>query len=420
MSQSVNLQQQKLRRTKWVYGGLIVLTCCAVNMTSAMYSTYVMAKGLDGLELNSVRALYFVLLTPLEVLGAIFADVYGRRKGFVISCALNGVSMAMYATSSGVVGFACAEVAGALGAAFANGAFVAWFVHTLNHHGMKDPPQRIFNKVMLLNKSAALVAGEAGALLADVNQVYPWLAGALLFSVALLFAVALMREDYRQEREQRFEPKDLSLRAIWEEFVNMARAGMEYVRGNRDAKFCMAAIALLYFAIMAPNMMWQPLFVEWAASQSGLGGLWVGISVSLIIGTLIAPGLLQFVTKSERKSLLLCQWIIAAGIIVMMVFASLGAYSEAKWALFVYQTARGAFETIQQGYFQRSVSHLQSERRATITSFERMSHHLGSASGLLLSGLVWRFGTMTVAGGMMGVLLFLGTSYLWLKHRHRT
>ena len=104
--------------------------------------------------------------------------------------------MFLYAASETFWQFACAEAIAAVGSAFASGAFQAWLVDKLRHHGYVGSLSHIFAKEQQIKHGCGIIGAIAGAYLADINITLPWIGGGCVFFITLVLALALMKEEY--------------------------------------------------------------------------------------------------------------------------------------------------------------------------------------------------------------------------------
>ena len=69
-----------------------VLSCLfsagGLSVISAIYVTYLIKNGLDLFQVNLVNAIFFFTLFVCEIPTGAFADLFGRKKSFVIACVL--------------------------------------------------------------------------------------------------------------------------------------------------------------------------------------------------------------------------------------------------------------------------------------------------------------------------------------------
>lgn len=378
---------------------LLVLQRCGMYASAAVYPTFLLHHGLNLFEINVVNTVYFVTLFLFEVPTGAFADVFGRKKSFVLSCGFFVASMLAYGFSDTFWEFVAAEVLAAVAHTFASGAFDAWFVDKLRHHGHTGNLRPFFARASQIATGVALLSSLAGAFLFELYKGLPWFLGAGFHALAGGIALVAMKEEY-------FVRHPLSLAGGVEALRATLRASVRYGVRNTNVRFIMVLVLALNFATMAPNMQWQPFFGQWATTQIELGVLWAAMALSLMLGAQAAPYLLR--NLSERSALLLCHAITALGILGTTVFGLAPAL-----ALFLaHEVSRGAFGPIKTAYLH---DQLPSNVRATLVSFESISHHVGGAIGLVVSGALAHYGSLQVAWTVSGCILLLAV--LWLRRK---
>jgi MFS family permease len=89
---SASMLRQIMRRyftVWWVYsfgGGFLF----------AVYPLFLRARGLNQLQMNSVLATYFAVTFLTDVPTGAFADALGRRRSFMVGCALRALAFMVY------------------------------------------------------------------------------------------------------------------------------------------------------------------------------------------------------------------------------------------------------------------------------------------------------------------------------------
>jgi sugar phosphate permease len=223
----------------------------------------------------------------------------------------------------------------------------------------------------------------------------PWLVGGIIFAIAGVIALIVMKEEY-------FVREKFSFLGGWVKLKDIAKTSVDYGVKNKNIRFIMLLVLGLNFATMAPNMQWQPYFKQWLSNQTALGFLWSGMTLAMMLGAWLAPKLLKKVTD-ERKALLYCHSVTALCIIGTV---ALGILPVAILMFFMHEVARGAFEPIKEAYLHDEIP---SKARATIISFESIAHHAGGAIGLIASGALALHGSITLAWTGSGIVLLFVT-----------
>lgn len=356
---------------------------------------FLMAKGLNLLEINLVNFVFFGTLFIFEIPTGAFADVFGRKLSFVISCFLFAIGLIIYAYATSFWWFALGETISAIGATFSSGAFQAWLVDRLEILEYKGSINKVFAREQQIRSATGIIAALLGAFLADKNLSLPWIfAGCIMFAAGILAMIFMKEENFVRKQFSFFD----GFRAMKETIQNSARYGMR----NNVVRFIIIMGFVQYFAVQAPNMEWQPFFGHFVSQKKNFGFVYMGISIALIIGSALAPKFLN-VIKNEKNALCIAQLIIGLGICITILCNTL---VPAITIFLFHEIARGLFVPVKDAYLNDNIP---SKERATLISFESISHHLGGMIGLLISGALAQYLSMRYAWIFSGITLIVST-----------
>lgn len=385
------------KKTIKIYLLLATLNELSVSFIAATYVTFLISRGLNLFEVNLVNLTFFTTLFFCEIPTGAIADVFGRKRSFLISCLLWTISFGLYPLMTNFAGFALAEGIGAIGATFATGAFQAWLKDKLEHHGFMESIGPILAKEQQFGRTAGIIGALAGAFLADQNDSWPWLAGSAMMAVTGLLAALLMKEEY-------FVKKKLSFWEGWEEMKKVTMRSFHYGRENPKVRFILLTGFVMFAAVQAPNMQWQPFFGQFLPDKTSFGFIYTGISLAIIAGSWLAPRLAKL-WPNEKRLMIGTQITIGSGIILTALMVSLPL---AISTFLFHEIARGLFKPITDGYFNDNIP---SKERATLISFQGMAQHIGGMIGLVASGfLAEKFGipaTWVLSGSALIIVSFL-------------
>ena len=380
-----------IQKTIKQYLVLTGLTKFGMGFISAMYVTFLISKGLNLFEVNLVNFVFFTTMFIYEIPTGAFADVFGRKASYVVSCFLLGISMFVYGASGSFWGFVLAEAIGAIGATFSSGAFQSWFVDKLNHHGYEGDRTYLFAKEQQVAQGSGILGAVMGAAIADYSMVLPWIIGGTILLVTGVTASIWMKEEY-------FVRQELSFRSGMESMKNVAQASIHYGVRNKVIRFILVIGAMQFVAVQAPNMQWQPFFKQFLKSQLSLGVLFATMTLGLMVGAALAPRFLEKI-KDEKKSLVITQILIGLGIAGSVVW---NVFPAAITMFLVHEMARGIFKPLKDVYLHANIP---SKERATLVSFESIAHHGGGMIGLLLSGFLAEHVGIRITWALLGAAL---------------
>lgn len=391
-----------VKQTIYIYLFFTVLFNMAISFIGATYVMFLLSHGLNLFEVGLVNAVFFTTLIICEIPTGIFADIFGRKVSYVLSYFLLSLSMFVYAGSGSFFWFAVAEAIGAIGGTFANGAFTAWLKDRLNHHGYDGPLKSVFAREAQIRLIAGGISALAGAYLAVIDLALPWIVGGVMFFIGGILAIVLIKEEY-------FKKEKFSFKGSFKMTKRGVRQGFE----NKAVKFMLIMGLLQFFAVQAPNMQWQPYFLGFLEEKSSLGYIYLGISVFAVLGSFSSLWILKKMKDDESRFLTICQILIGLGIF----FSVIPKIFAVSLSIFLFhEFARGLFLPVSKEYINKNIPSGTKER-ATILSMEGMSHHIGGAVGLVVSGLLANYLSIPITWMIFGAFLFFATSWIYLKQK---
>ncbi|MEI6042623.1 MAG: MFS transporter [bacterium] len=388
----MNLQ----KRTIVQYVTLTSLLSFARGAIAAVYVSFLISNGLNLLEVNLVNLVYFSTLFICEIPTGAFADIFGRKSSFVMSCLLTTIGGFMYAYSKSFWGFAASEAVLAIGATFASGAFKAWLVDKLQHHGYTESLHKVFSRAQIFSLIAGIISALIGSQLADISIELPWIWLGFFSLITGIIAMFWLKEEYFVKKEFSFK---LGLSAMKE----TTKQSIEFGINNKVIRFLLVAGLIQVFAVQALNMQWQPYFLDYLHDKKSLGYIWAGMMLGLTAGSLLANKFLALV-KDEKKALTICQLLIGFGTLIITIIP----FPVGIAVFILHEIPRGMFAPLKDKFLQDNIP---SHARATISSFEAISPHLGGMIGLFASGYVAnRFGIPSawiMSGSLMIILTLM-------------
>lgn len=382
---------QKLIRQYYLLSFLF--SAGGMAIISATYVTFLLQNGLNLFEVNLVNAIFFFTLFICEIPTGAFADIFGRKSSFVLACAVTSLSMFVYGLSHTFFGFVVAEILAAIGITFRNGAFQAWFVDSLKHHGYESSYTPIFGRESLYNRIGGGGGAILGAYLAVVNPAYPWLLGGSIMSIVAVIALKVMDEEY-------FVRQVFSWKKGVDKMLEVGRSSIHYGATNKPVRFILIVTFIEIYAVQAINMYWQPFFRKSGVSEQYLGFLYSGMMIMIALGAFLVS---RMNTEGKERQMILWSMMFVG---VMIWVASASPWlSGAILAFFLHEGGRGFWSPMSDSYLQQRIP---SHERATISSFCSTAPHIGGAIGLVISGGVAQLFGITASWIVGGAVLVVG------------
>ena len=368
-----------------------------MQIISAVYVTFLMKNGLNLFQVNLVNSIFFTTLFICEIPTGAFADIFGRKYSFVLSSAIVSLSMFVYGMSSSLSGFICAEMIAAIGITFRTGAFQAWLVDSLKHHGYEGSLNKIFGRASLYNQIGGGLGAIMGAYLATENIALPWLVGGFGMILVTILSSIMMKEEY-------FKRGVFSLRKGIISMKETALSSIRYGAKDKAVRFILIVTFVEIYAVQALNMYWQPFFRVYGVKDEHLGFVFTGMMAFIAIGAFIASRV-----KVEGRERYIILWSMAY-VGVAVVVASVSPFlSVALFFFLIHESGRGFWVPMADSYLHQRIP---SHERATITSFCAIAPHIGGAIGLVISGAIAYLFGITVSWIVAGVVLVSGAFFV--------
>ena len=370
------------------------LFSAGMGFIMGVYSNFLRSAGLDEFWVNMVNVCFFVVITICEIPTGIFADIFGRKGSFVISCFFETISFIVYGFSKSFWGFIMAETIGAIGKTFASGAFDAWLVDSLKHNGENFDLLKIFSIRSLICKVTIIVTAIIGGYIGDYGLNLPFFMAGILYFTCGIVAIFLMKEVY-------FEKSKISFVGGIKEINDTWKKSVAFTKADTNFRFILIMMSIQMFAMMAPNMEWQKVFSSLGFNNSANGIIGGLINVAIIIGILLSR---KDIIRGEKRAMVLVQILIGILIILTVSFTSI---CPVIIFFFLHEIGRGMFRPIVDSYTQKCIT--SSKERATLSSFGSMAEHFGGALGLMISGIIAKYAGISSAWIVSGVVLIVVT-----------
>jgi MFS family permease len=371
-----------------------------------VYPLFLRARGLNQLQINSVLATYFIVTFLTDVPTGAFADALGRRRSFMLGCALRTVAFTVYFFAYRYPVFLVGETIDGIGTTFCNGAIDAWGVDALDQAGFQGLKDRLFSRISQLTNVGFMASAVIGAYVADHNIAWPWVLGAVGYSVAGVVGALLMNDGGRKDAL-------IDLSAMARQVGQRISGGLREGFGRRSVFLLSLANGVL-FAALAPYWLEWPQFFNDAYSEGiwVVGWLYSFFTVARMAG---AEATIRIGGDENTRPLRLTTLAIVSAALMFSAGAVGHRPSIVLVILAVLNFCWGALMPLVQSWFNEQ---LEAAQRATLLSFNSTFSTLGGSMGLLAGGVIadrasiqatWQF------GGLLS--LALAPCYMALRTR---
>lgn len=358
----------------------------------AIYQIFLVSRGMNLLQINIINAFFMASIFLLEIPTGSFADVFGRKKSVVWGCFILALSYFTYYLSGSFWLFILAEVIGALGKTFLSGALEAWMVDSLKYHEFDGDMNDVYRKEARFLGMAVISGSLIGGFIGDYSLALPWLCTSFGMILAGVFVSIKFKEEY-------FSKNKFSL--DFSPMVKVAKESVAYGVRHKSIFYIIAFEFLLMLSFQGFNMQWPFVFQNLGLSISQLGMVFVGITSLSILGSQLSKVFAKMIGR-EKEALIASQVITFLGMILAASFT--GLYPVMIWFL-IHEGGRGMFKPLKQAYLNKRI---ESDKRATVLSFDSMISRGGAFVGLLLSGYLAENYSISLSWLVSGIILGVG------------
>ncbi|GAA1124804.1 MFS transporter [Kribbella jejuensis] len=361
------------------YLTLVAVSTGASSMIWGINTVFLLDAGLSIGQAFAANAFFTAGMVLFEVPTGVIADTVGRRTSYLLGTAtLIGTTLAyllLWRVHAPFGWWAVVSALLGLGFTFFSGATEAWLVDGLHATGYAGSLDAVFAKGQVVNGIAMMAGSIGGGVLAQLTNLgIPYVLRALL--LAATFAVA-----WRAMHDTGFTPKPRT--SIHSELTTIVRASLRHGLLNHKVRWVMlagpftAGVSVYGFYAAQPYL----LNLYGHTHSYAVAGLTAGVvAAAQITGGALAPRVARLFPNR-------IQTLMGAIVVSGVMIAALGLVTS-FWAalilLMVWASMFAAMVPVRQAYLN---SHIPSEQRATVLSFDNL---LGSAGGVVLQPALGR------------------------------
>jgi len=271
-------------------------------------------KGSSLQTLPLLLAIYSLTVLCLELPSGIFADMYGRKAVFLLSCGFQIISFSLLIAASNIIWLIFAVIFFGLGRAFSSGSLDALFIdQALALYG-EGCLAKVTARLAVLDGIGLALGGIAGGFIANVTGTYTGNIGLRLVLTVALFILCLA---FVKEQP----PHDAKLGKQRTSLIELIRQGKQVVFNTPKFGLLFIGVFFIGFLLFSLETYWQPAFMKIATAKNNtwiLGLITFAGFLAVIIGNTIAQKLLDRPGKSWWNGYNICRIMMTA---VILIFA---------------------------------------------------------------------------------------------------
>lgn len=361
------MSEHNKKEAYFIYG-ILLLYSFAQSMMISVTSVFLLSKGINFVQLNSLDSLLLLLGIFLEIPTGVIGDRFGHKISFQVSMILKAFYFLLLPLSSSFLTLMALSVILALAEATWSGSFVAWYMGKLNIHKNDSGHIHLFSNAVIVTSIAGIIAGFIGAQITKFSiEVGYYLSSFLIFFAAFLL---LFISDTPSEKLNNTD------KTIWQ----ILKTFFSFVsNSNANARFLILGMFIGHIVISGIDNFWQPLILHKSTNKELfiLGYSWVFIRTATLVAALIS--------KRVRRHRLLQYMSVALSSLALLAVALTNSWIVASLAFSVHALAWVMFAITSEGMLYK---HIPTNAQATVLSGIAMVNSLAGIIGLTTFAII--------------------------------
>jgi MFS family permease len=358
-------------------------------------SLLLLTRGATIETISLVVGLYSLTVIVAEFPSGVFADLYGRKDAFLLSCALSLASYCLFLFSRAIPLLLIGMVLNGLSRAFSSGSIEALMIDQA--HEQQVAIERVTARLSILESAGFASGALCGGLLAEIGNRYSGnlVANIALSALLIILTLAFVRENSSNRKEHAASSHLALFRAQIQESVSFAKqAGI--------VRILLVLCVLMGFALNSIEIYWQPALSASKTPNWVFGAVSFGGFAFVMLGSWLSERLLRRSGKAGVVLLLLLKAALGLGLLAFSFARGTFAFIGVYLALYLLIGGSGVVENTLLNRL-APASH-----RASILSLFSLVLQLGgllaSAGGYFISKYASYSNMWQLAGGLL--LLF--------------
>ena len=355
------------------------------GLLTPVLSLALIDKGASLSNLSIILGLYALSVILLELPSGIMADVFGRKKTFVLSLATFAVSFLLFLTSKGLISLCIVMMLYGLGRALGSGSYDALFIDYYIDNFGKDKLHNITTRLSVLEALGLSAGALSGGFFPKISIRFLPALGAydlnIIVRIVLTIAVIIISTLFISENSQHDVKEHISIK-------QHIKNSSEFIYNNTTILFIFLSVFSTGFFLSALETYWQPHFITLLPDESSTGLL--GLMAFLyfgaaMIGSIISNKAINKYKFNLRKMYLLMRGFLALFLILTALQANIPLFIIYYASIYLMF----GMTTIPEGVILNSET--PNEIRASVLSLNSFTIQIGGLSGSLLYTILIRF-----------------------------
>ncbi|HML69270.1 MAG TPA: MFS transporter [Clostridia bacterium] len=249
-------------------------------------SLLLLTRGATIETISLVIGLYSLTVILAEFPSGVFADLYGRKDAFLLSCALSLASYCLFLFSRAIPLLLIGMVLNGLSRAFASGSIEALMIDQA--HEQQVPIERVTARLSILESAGFASGALLGGLLAQISARYNGnLITNIVLSALLIVLTLVFVHEARSERPAHAAKSHMTL------FRTQIRESISFAKQAGIVRILLVLCVLMGFALNSIEIYWQPALSANQTPNWVFGAVSFGGFAFVMLGSWLSERLLR-------------------------------------------------------------------------------------------------------------------------------
>lgn len=368
-----------------IYSLIMFLNSYLTGLLTPVLSLALIDKGASLSNLSIILGLYALSVIILELPTGIMADIFGRKKTFVLSLVIFTLSFSLLLIGRGFIVLCIVMMLYGLGKALASGSFDALFIDYYIDNFGKDKLHNITTRLSVLEALGLSAGALSGGLFPEISvNLLPFIGvydlniiiRIILTVTVIILSVLFISDSVNNEKKEHISIKQ------------HVKNSSNFVLKNSTVLCIFLSVFSTGFFLSALETYWQPHFITFL--PDGSSTILLGLMAFLYLGAAMAGSIISNNTIKRYKFSLRKMYLIMRGFIALLLILTAFQTNIPLFMAF-YASIYLVFgmATIPEGVILNSET--PNAIRASVLSVKSFTMQIGGLSGSFLYSILIKF-----------------------------
>ena len=387
-----------------IYSLIMFLNSYLTGLLTPVLSLALIEKGASLSNLSIILGIYALSVILLELPSGIMADVFGRKKTYLLSLVSFTLSFSLLLTSRGFIVLCVVMTLYGFGRALGSGSFDALFIdYYIDNYG-KDKLHNITTRLSVLEALGLSAGALSGGFFPEISlELFPAIGiydlniiiRIILTALVIVLSVLFISENVRHDNKE--------LVSIKQHIKNSSN----FVFKNVTILCIFLSVFSTGFFLSALETYWQPHFITFLPDESSTRLL--GLMAFLYLGAAVLGSILSNKTiKKYKFNLRKMYLLMRAAIAFLLILTALQTNIPVFIAFYASIYLVFGMANIHEGVILNHET--PNEIRASVLSVKSFTLQIGGLSGSLLYSILIRFMSIPVIWMVAAFIVLFSTA----------